>query len=233
MTLIGAALPILLSALTSAPRSPAAQDSAALVRRVAATATLAAQEYRIGVVDGRIVAAAEVEEARLFLEESRRSAATLAADSALDPVATLDSLLALVKGLGEPDSLDARVRSFTSALAKRHGVSLDELPSRTPYLALGAEVYQANCAGCHGDLGRGDGPLAAGLNPPPANLADWGALSDQSPLDYYRRINIGVVGTAMSAFEHRLPARDRWAAALYATTLRLPPASGEVPPTLQ
>ena len=69
MTLIGAALPILLSALTSATTAPRAPtDSAAVVRRVAATATLAAQEYRIGVVGGRVVAAAEVEEARLFLE---------------------------------------------------------------------------------------------------------------------------------------------------------------------
>ena len=232
MTLIGAALPILLSALTSV--SPTvAQDSAAIVRRVAATATLASQEYRIGVAEGRIVAAAEVEEARLFLEESRRSAAALSASAELNPVATVDSLLALVKGLGAPDSLDARVRSFNRALADRFGVSLDELPSRAPDLALGAEVYRASCAGCHGDLGRGDGRLAQGLDPPPANLADWDALNDQSPLDYYRRINIGVVGTAMPAFEDRLPARERWAVALYASTLRLPPASGEAPEGLR
>ena len=232
MTLIGAALPILLSALTSV--SPTvAQDSAAIVRRVAATATLASQEYRIGVAEGRIVAAAEVEEARLFLEESRRSAAALSVSTELNPVATVDSLLALVKGLGAPDSLDARVRSFNRALADRFGVSLDELPSRQPDLALGAEVYRASCAGCHGDLGRGDGKLAQGLDPPPANLADWDALNDQSPLDYYRRINIGVVGTAMPAFEDRLPARERWAVALYASTLRLPPASGEAPEGLR
>ena len=228
MTLIGAGLPIVLSALTSAsPATTVPSDSVAVVRRVAATATLAAQEYRIGVVGGRVVAAAEVEEARLFLEESRRSAESLPADSTLDPVATLDSLLALVKRLGAPDSLDARVRSFAAALAARHGVSLDELPSRPPDLGRGAEVYRTSCAGCHGDRGRGDGPLAAGLDPAPANLADWAALSDQSPLDYYRRINIGVVGTAMPAFEDRIPARERWAVALYATTLRLPPASGD------
>ena len=232
MTLIGVALPILLSALTSISPT-AAQDSTAIVRRVAATATLAAQEYRIGVAEGRIVAAAEVEEARLFLEESRRSAAALSASAELNPVATVDSLLALVKGLGAPDSLDARVRSFNRALADRFGVSLDELPSRPPDLALGAQVYRASCAGCHGDLGRGDGKLAQGLDPPPANLADWGALNDQSPLDYYRRISIGVVGTAMPAFEDRLPARERWAVALYASTLRLPPSSGQVPEGLR
>ena len=232
MTLIGVALPILLSALTSVSPT-AAQDSTAIVRRVAATATLASQEYRIGVAEGRIVAAAEVEEARLFLEESRRSAAALSVSTELNPVATVDSLLALVKGLGAPDSLDARVRSFNRALADRFGVSLDELPSRPPDLALGAEVYRASCAGCHGDVGRGDGKLAQGLDPPPANLADWDALNDQSPLDYYRRINIGVVGTAMPAFEDRLPARERWAVALYASTLRLPPASGEAPEGLR
>jgi high-affinity iron transporter len=234
MNLIGAALPIIVSALVLAPPLPAqAQDSAALVRRIAATATLAAQEYRIGVVDGRVVAEAEVEEARLFLEEARRSAASLGGPTESNPAATLDSLLALVKQLQPPDTLDARVRGFTAALAQRYHVTLDELPHRPPDLALGAEVYRANCAGCHGDLGRGDGPLAAGLDPAPANLADWEALRDQSPLDYFRRINIGVVGTAMPAFEDRLPARDRWAVALYATTLRLPPAEGDAPEALR
>jgi high-affinity iron transporter len=233
MTFIGATLPIFLSALALAsPRQAAlAQDPAALVRRVAATATLAAQEYAIGVVGGRVVAAAEVEEARLFLVEARRSAAALPEDPGT--LATLDSLLTLVKRLAPPDSLDARVRSLATSLSERYGVSLDELPSRPPDLAHGAEVYRANCASCHGDQGRGDGPLAAGLDPAPSNLTDWPALSDQSPLDFYRRINIGVVGTAMPAFEERLPARDRWAVALYASTLRLPRASAEAPPGLR
>jgi high-affinity iron transporter len=107
------------------------------------------------------------------------------------------------------------------------------MPARTPSLAHGAAVYRSNCAGCHGDLGRGDGPLAGGLEPKPANLADAKVLRDQSPLDYYRRISIGVVGTAMPAFEARLAAEDRWAAAVYATLLRLPQPSGQVPPELQ
>jgi high-affinity iron transporter len=235
MTIIGAALPILLSAIAQIPAQQVAtaQDPGAAVRRVAATATLAAQEYRVGVVDGRVVAQAEVEEARLFLQEARRAATGLNSAEGPDPVASVDSLLSLVERLAPADTVDARVRRFTAALATRHGVTLDELPSYTPDLALGAEVYRANCAGCHGDLGRGDGALAAGLDPAPANLADWAALRDQSPLDFYRRVNIGVVGTAMPAFEDRLPARDRWAVALYASTLRLPPASGDAPQALQ
>jgi hypothetical protein len=61
------------------------QDEVSVARRVAATAQLAAQEYRLGVDGGRIVARAEVEEARLFLSEARRSAGAL-------PAGTRDSV---------------------------------------------------------------------------------------------------------------------------------------------
>ena len=37
-------------------------------------------------------------------------------------------------------------------------------------LAIGNRVYTESCASCHGAQGRGDGPAAAGLDPPPANL---------------------------------------------------------------
>lgn len=211
----------------------AAQDRAPAARRVAATAQLAAQEYRIGVVEGRIVAKAEVEEAALFLEEARRSAAVLPEAARPDALAEIDALIKLVAGTAPADSLDAHVRSLTDGLTQRLGITLDELPAHTPSLVRGAEIYQANCASCHGALGGGDGPLAAGMDPAPANLADASALRDVSPLDYYRRISIGTVGTAMPAFEGRLPAEDRWAAALYASILRLPAPRGEVPPTLR
>jgi len=36
--------------------------------------------------------------------------------------------------------------------------------------AHGADLYRRYCAACHGTDGHGDGPLAASLNPPPADL---------------------------------------------------------------
>jgi high-affinity iron transporter len=230
MILIGAAL---LATSLFGPLQRSDPNQAPLVRRLAATAQLAAQEYRIGIVDGKVVAQAEVDEARLFLQESRRSAALLPAEARKEALGQIDSLLHLVSRLAEPDSVDARVQRLARSLATRFSISLDEIPSTPPSLARGAAVYRTNCAGCHGNLGQGDGPLAKDLEPKPANLADARALSDQSPLDYFRRISIGVVGTAMPAFETRLSPNDRWAVALYATVLRLPPDSGLVPPGLQ
>lgn len=34
----------------------------------------------------------------------------------------------------------------------------------------GADQYRMYCASCHGTTGRGDGPIAASLRPPPADL---------------------------------------------------------------
>jgi high-affinity iron transporter len=81
---------------------------------------------------------------------------------------------------------------------------------------------------CHGETGAGDGPAANGLTPPPGKLDDRSRLAGASPLDFYRRITIGVAGTAMPAFESTLSTDDRWAAALYASVLRLPSAGPAV-----
>jgi high-affinity iron transporter len=235
MILIGGLLPVLLaaSALQATQQPVVSQDRGSVARRIAATAQLAAQEYRIGVIDGRVVAKGEVEEAQLFLQEARRSASLLPSEAGKSAAAEIDALASLVKRTASPDSLDAHVRSLNAGLSERLGITLDELPAQTPSLARGAEIYQTNCAGCHGPVGRGDGALAASLDPRPANLADGAALRDVSPLDYFRRISIGTVGTAMPAFEGRLPVEDRWAAALYASILRVPAPRGDVPPSLR
>jgi high-affinity iron transporter len=233
MVLIGGAL-LLLAATLQNPQQPApADDLTPVVRRLAATAQLAAQEYRVGIVDGRVVAKAEVEEARLFLGESRRSAELLPPEIRPAVEGAIDSIILMVDKTAAPDLVDARVLRLTSSLSKRLGVVLDEVPARAPSLARGAEVYQATCASCHGDRGRGDGPAGRGVAPKPSDLANTEALRDLSPLDYYRRITIGVVGTAMPAFEVRLSPQDRWAVALYASVLRLPRPTGDVPPSLQ
>lgn len=209
-----------------------ASSSAAAVRRLAATAQLAAQEYALGVVDGRVVLPAEVEEARLFLEESKRSAGQLPPEWSGAAIKEIDAVLLLVERRAAPTEVASRVRRLTTTLSTALGVSLDDVPGMSPSLARGAELYQAQCAQCHGSLGRGDGPAAAGLDPVPANLTDAAGLATQSPLDFYRRITIGVVGTAMPSYEATLSAEDRWAVASYASLLRLPAAQGDVPASL-
>jgi mono/diheme cytochrome c family protein len=37
--------------------------------------------------------------------------------------------------------------------------------------AAGKAAYTANCASCHGDAGKGDGPVGAALNPKPRDFS--------------------------------------------------------------
>ena len=137
MILIGGAVLLLGASLLNGQPQQASQsqDPTAVVRRLAATAQLAAQEYRIGVENGRIIAPAEVDEARLFLQESRRSAALLPRDISPGALAQIDSLIHLVNRVAPPDSVDGGVRRLAGSLSRRLNVVLDEIPNQEPSLA--------------------------------------------------------------------------------------------------
>lgn len=210
-----------------------ATDSVAVARRIAASAQLASQEYRVGVVGGRVVAPAEVAEAKLFLTEAKRSARLLPASVASVTEADIDRVLQLVERNATPDSVDATVKRMTDALATALRVILVEVPERTPSLVRGAALYAKECRACHGDGGRGDGPAARALFPAPTDLTSYALLHGTSPLAFYQRLTMGVAGTAMPSFETRLSAEDRWALALYAATLRQARPVGEVAASLR
>jgi len=190
----------------------------AAARRVVAAAALAAKEYGLGVTatGGTVVLPEEVAEAKLFIQQARfdvpslPSAVRAAADSGLVHLA------GLLERLVPPDS----VARAADALIKRIGTE-EPLPSRPPSLARGAAVYREQCAACHGEAGRGDGPKAGSLKgPPPANLADPAVMGGTSLLEIYRKIAIGVPGTAMPEFAGDISEEDRWAVAAYVAALQ-------------
>jgi cbb3-type cytochrome oxidase cytochrome c subunit len=100
----------------------------------------------------------------------------------------------------------------------------DSVPLFSGSEARGKELYARYCAGCHGANGRGDGPGAAGLHPPPTNLVEH----------YYRfdRLNFaltnGVAGTAMPAWRD-LPLPDRSALAAAVRAMYVPPTAPNIP----
>ena len=69
------------------------------------------------------------------------------------------------------DKADAKRVAETAQKLRRALIDTYQLPvtpQRTPDLARAATLYTGQCAACHGPQGRGDGPAAKGMDPPPA-----------------------------------------------------------------
>jgi len=196
-----------------------AQTPEEAARRIATVGAIAVEEYGLGVADGRIVSAAELDEARLFLAEAARLADALPATIQAAVRDRLARLRRAADRLDDPAVLEAEVDALRALLASGLGIRLDPLPAAVS-LARGAEVYAAACAACHGEDGAGGGPAGAGLDPAPTDFTDRALLAPTSPLDFFRKVSVGVAGTAMAGFESALSLDDRWAVSLYVAGLR-------------
>jgi len=200
-----------------------ADDSLSAARRIVAATTLAAKEYAIGAAPGgaRVVATEEVAEARLFVDQARFDTPFLPQGVRAYGDSALTELSAMLERVAPPSDVDRLVATLTARLAAAVGGALIPSPSRPPSRARGAAVYREQCAFCHGDTGPGDGPKARSLSgPPPASLASPVETGSRSFVDIYRKITIGVAGTAMPEFEQTLPEDDRWAVAAHVLTLQ-------------
>jgi high-affinity iron transporter len=71
-------------------------------------------------------------------------------------------------------------------------------------LLHGRSVYMANCASCHGGLGKGDGPRAEKLNLKPTNFTDPKVMVSIPPERIERAVVRGVPKIAEHTFGHLL-----------------------------
>lgn len=58
-------------------------------------------------------------------------------------------------------------------------------------LAEGEQIYKANCVACHGMTGKGDGPAAGVLKPPPRDHTDRAYMDTMSDEDLKKVIVMG------------------------------------------
>jgi len=92
------------------------------------------------------------------------------------------------------------------------------------HVAEGRRVYYQNCFYCHGDLMRGEGLFAHGLNPIPTNFQDPGTIAQLQESFLFWRISKGGPGlpteggpwaSAMPAWEKFLSEEEMWDVILF------------------
>jgi putative copper resistance protein D len=82
------------------------------------------------------------------------------------------------------------------------------VPYNVVSVAHGSALYRIHCAVCHGPTGRGDGPAAAGLLQPPADLTAP-HTNQHTAGDIFWWLTHGL-GIVMPGFGARLPEDERW-----------------------
>lgn len=76
-------------------------------------------------------------------------------------------------------------------------------------VAVGQALFKENCITCHGPEGRGNGPTAQTLSPPPADFAA-GHTDTHPDGDLYYWIREGITDTAMPAFRGEFSNDEIW-----------------------
>ena len=96
-------------------------------------------------------------------------------------------------------------------------------------LTRGREIYLARCVACHGNDGRGDGPLAANLiGPPVGNLTDNEWKHGDRPDQVLSVIDKGVPNTRMDGWGRVLDPPELKAVAAYVYFLAKRPVPEEL-----
>ena len=75
-------------------------------------------------------------------------------------------------------------------------------------LAKAKTVYEENCLMCHGENGKGDGPMASMLKEKPTDLSDAKIIGEATDGDIFWFITKGK--KPMPPFETKLSEEERW-----------------------
>jgi mono/diheme cytochrome c family protein len=101
--------------------------------------------------------------------------------------------LAIVAGCGgQSDQTGANTNTSTEPVPSTPAPDTTAGAGTTESVeAVGARVYAARCALCHGPDGRGDGPGAAALNPKPRNYHDKAYMATRTDAELLEVIRNG------------------------------------------
>jgi mono/diheme cytochrome c family protein len=84
-------------------------------------------------------------------------------------------------------------------------------------------IYMDECAQCHGERGKGDGPEAAMHDPPPSDITDTRHMNTVTDGEIFYQISEGR--KPMPSFKKRLTEDQRWGLVLFVRSFSAPSSS--------
>ena len=197
------------------------------VKRVLALTDYIGGDYRNAVQAGKVVNADEYREMAEFsarsLELFNKLKATEGDKAGIEK--DLNALAEHIKNKSGEDAVQQLAQQIKDRLIKTYNIAT--YPKGLPGYQGARLIYMQNCAQCHGDSGKGDGPGRESMNPKepaPANFTDAERIGGLSPFKAFNTASFGVEGTAMASFA-ALNDEQRWQVAFYIFALRFPAES--------
>ena len=206
----------------SIPAHAATETLESQIKKIVMMMNIVGVEYEAGIVDGKIVNAAEYEESKIFWQQGENRFKRLPAPK--DGVAVTDPILADFTELGKKihSKVDAGevfslVNTINAGIKKVYDIKISQTPTTPVSLANGKAIFESKCAVCHGMTGKGDGPIATQLDPAPAVLTDPQLTGDDHTVafDNFQVINVGIANTAMVGWADVLSESELWDVTYY------------------
>jgi mono/diheme cytochrome c family protein len=135
------------------------------------------------------------------------------------------ALSAWTVGLGAQDHDHAAATAGQHEAGEHHhpeAAAVKNPVKATPEsVAAGKKLYDAQCATCHGESGKGDGKMAASITtgPKPSDLTDASWKHGSTDGEIFTLIRDGSKGTAMRGYAARMKPDDIWNVVNYLRTL--------------
>jgi mono/diheme cytochrome c family protein len=82
------------------------------------------------------------------------------------------------------------------------------VPASEAGLAAARGPFAENCAQCHGETGKGDGPMADMTNPKPADFSDAHMMGEMTDGEIFYKIGEGRM--PMPSFKKKFSGEQRW-----------------------
>ena len=205
---------------SAAPNVFAQQDQA---KRLVSLLDYLGSDYKNAVKDGKVLSADEYTEMQEFSKRSQELFSELKQADKSDKAgveATIKSLAGQIDKKADPQSVAELAKSAKDKLLTAYNIV--PYPKQLPSWDAGKKLFSENCAQCHGETGKGDGPGRDSMNPktpPPANFTDPERMAGLSPFRGFNTATFGIEGTAMASFA-ALPDDQRWQVAFYVMALR-------------
>lgn len=178
-------------------------------------------DYNNAVKDGKVINVNEYAEMNEFISKAislfNKTDIKINLQKRIEIAGELEKLKFLIEDKGSYEEVFNNTANIKLAILKLNLIEVS--PASWPDIQNGKNVFQNNCASCHGEKGDGEGITGKLLNPKPANFLNDTLMNNLSPFQIYNTVRLGISGTAMVPI-NQLTDKEVWDAAFYVTSLR-------------